>query len=157
MGSFRFIGLRRFGLIALFCAYALNLAAWGIQTGRSLEETTAADAAITAPDVIATCPHHPHGCPKDCMCPKTYVTVVNGDAHDDDSGGLTGTALVTCTEQGPQSLTPSFAVFIPGMKENLPAFSAGIPLTPEKKKPPFPIFFRPLRKKFPSFKITPST
>ena len=105
------------GLGILFCVFALNTVPWGIQLFQSFSETTAADVAIAFPKTaktIATCPHHPHGCPKECMCPKIYVTVGDTD-HDEQeaSGSLREPTLVTCTESGAQSLTSFHAVFLP--------------------------------------------
>jgi hypothetical protein len=101
---------------ALLCACALNLAAWGMQTVHAFHffgETTATDVAIhvsnSSSKMIGVCPHHPHGCPKECMCPKTYLRV--GDSDDED-GALRSPSLVACTESDSEFPSPSFAVFI---------------------------------------------
>jgi hypothetical protein len=121
--------MRRAALFVLLCSQIVNLTAWGIQIGGNLRqnhETTAADVAISLPRTIAVCPHHPHGCPKDCMCPKTYITV-GGDSDDVEvSGSLHEPAWVTCSGPGPQSLTPSFAVFLPELQETVPVFATSI-------------------------------
>ncbi len=102
------------GIFVLLCAFTLNLAAWGIQTFDALSETTVPDVAISMSRIIETCHHHPHGCPKDCMCPKTYLTV-----GDDEQGGQPASgivrepALVTCTEHDSENLTSTFSVFLP--------------------------------------------
>lgn len=140
------VGLRKTGFLVLLCAYALNLAAWGIQTGvqvssslkhKEPKETTAADAAISVPRTIAVCPHHPHGCPKDCMCPKTYITVgvaaENDSGRGENPGTLQEPAWVTCTQQGPQSLTPSFAVFLPEALGNSLVFTTTFFRMPDGK------------------------
>ena len=100
------------GVITLLCAFIFNFAAWGIQTYNFLSQTSVADVAITV-KTIETCHHHPHGCPKECLCPKTLITIgEKGCAPAENPGTLHEPAWVTCTEQGPESLTPSFAVFI---------------------------------------------
>lgn len=135
MNSFRSLRLRKVGFFALLCAQVVNLTAWGIQIGGSIKEsreTTAKDVAISVPRVIAVCPHHPHGCPKDCMCPKTYITV-GGDSDDVEAlGTLNEPALVTCTKHGPQSLTPSFAVFLPEMQEKILVITTFVSWTPRE-------------------------
>ena len=102
------------GFAALFCVFALNVAPWGIQSFHSFTDLTVKDVAISVPKMIATCPHHPDGCPKDCMCPKTFLTL---GGHDDDerraSGSLHEPAWVTCSENGPESLSFSSAEFLP--------------------------------------------
>ena len=110
------------GIFVLLCAFVLNVTAWGIQTFNTLTEPTVADAAISMSKIIGTCPHHPHGSPKDCLCPKIYVTL--GGAKEkvpEASGVIREPTLVTCTEHGEESLTPTFSVFLP---ESFMPFSA---------------------------------
>lgn len=117
---------RNTGVLTLLCAFILNIAAWGVQTYDFLSQTTVAEVAITV-KTIETCHHHPHGCPKECLCPKTLVTIgEESGTPAENSGTLHEPAWVTCTEQGPESLTPSFAVFIPESICILPVFKATV-------------------------------
>lgn len=58
---------------------------------RGTAEGEAAAAAIALPQARETCPHHPQGCPPDCLCPKDRV-----DAGAADAGYPEGAALSSC-------------------------------------------------------------
>ena len=135
--------LHKTGIWILLCALILNVAPGGFRLFRSLGETTAADAAISV-KTLETCPHHPHGCPKECLCPKTLTRLGEAGVRTENPGTLNEPSWVTCTEKGPQSLSSAFALFIvePACTLTIPeaggfARADGTPFIPETSpKPP---------------------
>jgi len=69
--------------------------------GPGLASSAVQAAAISAPRTVETCPHHPQGCPPDCLCPKIHT-----DLGQEETGTLAGPALVRCTALG-DSITPA--------------------------------------------------
>ncbi len=104
------------GFALLLCAFAVHWIEWSVWTFSEATTKTTRDVAISMPKTIVVCHHHPRGCPKDCLCPKTHVAA--HDNHSQTAGTLNEPNLVNCTEQGAQSTVQGFAVFIPE-----PAFS----------------------------------
>lgn len=96
-------------------------------------------AAIAAPQALEVCPHHPEGCPRDCMCPKTKV-----EADGPDSGTLTGPALTRCASESRAAPPESAAIFI---VPEPPAFRLPAPIQPAP--------LRPARQPLPGFRAAP--
>ncbi len=83
--------------VAWIAVWLVNLASMGsYDFGNHGALSAALRITVNGRIYIATCPHHPDGCPKDCMCPKTYVEV--GRAYDaQDRPTLEQPYLATCT------------------------------------------------------------
>src|SRR3954463_10544662 len=85
-------GLRRKGrgaiVLAWIAIWLVNLAAPGLFHPAPPDGMpTSARIDVMPKSQLITCPHHPEGCPKDCLCPKTYITA------DEDTGGQSPSAL----------------------------------------------------------------
>ncbi len=131
------------GLLSLILALAMQTGLWSVRAFAGERKTAVAAAAILAPRVLITCPHHQQDCPADCLCPKTYTTVatVGADA-DHGTGGDMQTAadvsrrdaslrepsLAACTQHGPQSAAASSDVFLaaPAVAFFLPAAQSSL-------------------------------
>jgi hypothetical protein len=108
--------------LAFLVAQALPWPAFG--PGRAPGAAKAA--AIEMPQALETCPHHPQGCPPDCRCAK-----IHQDPGGEETGAISGPALVRCTALG-DSITPAppgpflpagpIAIRFPERLHALPAF-----------------------------------
>jgi hypothetical protein len=106
------VALRRIGAFSLFLAFFMHSTLWGMRGFAALKESALSATVIEVPKAVETCPHHLHGCPKDCMCPKTYE--VPGEQAPNESlvGVVREPSLVACTEHGPNSLMASTDFFL---------------------------------------------
>jgi hypothetical protein len=68
----------------------------------------AAAAAIALPQARETCPHHPEGCPPDCLCPKDRA-----DAGAADAEYPSGAALSRCAGKTLADAPAAGALFLP--------------------------------------------
>jgi hypothetical protein len=68
----------------------------------------AAAAAIALPQARETCPHHPEGCPPDCLCPKDRV-----DAGAADAEYPSGAALSRCAGKTLADAPAAGGLFLP--------------------------------------------
>jgi hypothetical protein len=105
-------GVLHWGSLCLVLAFSIQAAVWGIRSVGEFRESAVSANVIAAPGPIATCPHHEHGCPKDCMCPKTYESHSETDGIEKSTGVIREPALVACTEHGPQSASCDSEIFI---------------------------------------------
>jgi len=92
----------------LLCTAVIHLSLQGVQVGLAWARSTA-NSPIRAKQKIEICPHHPHGCPRDCMCPKIASAEVS---QGKGSGFLREPAFVICTEQGAKGTSPSAPIFL---------------------------------------------
>jgi hypothetical protein len=84
---------RLFAGLALLALVVAQVLPWPPVRGPSAG--AARSAAIAGSRTPAICPHHPQGCPRDCLCPKLHP-----DADGEGSAVAAGPALVQCTERG---------------------------------------------------------
>jgi hypothetical protein len=106
-----------FAVLVLASVCFLQVLSLGLETLRSFRESPVAAAAITTGPSLETCAHHPDGCPKSCLCPKTHVhpesETGSVDAQAARYGSVLGeTSWTTCNDEGSPSVSPVFAVFL---------------------------------------------
>ncbi len=90
---------------------------------------------------VAICPHHPLGCPKDCLCPKTWKPA---DAESEYEGTLNEPALTACTSKATHdapSAPPLFVLesrwtLVPGLETLLPITARTDALMSADREPP---------------------
>jgi hypothetical protein len=124
--SRRFHPFRILALGGILAAWLLNFAValeWNAGELRGPSATPVEAAAIDAPAAsigIETCHHHPEGCPKSCLCPKTRIVPEGASSVASDESvaspreaTLNEPSWVTCSEDAPHAWSPAFAVYIP--------------------------------------------
>jgi hypothetical protein len=83
--------------LAWIAIWLVNLAAPGLIRSapfRGMPATSRID--VMPKSYLITCPHHPYGCPKDCLCPKSYVPTDEGESAPSPSA-LRQPRLAACT------------------------------------------------------------
>jgi hypothetical protein len=93
-------------LAAFLAAQFLPIA--GPKAGGAVEAT-----AIETGAALEFCPHHPEGCPKECMCPK-----IRSEADSDDVGSVRQPTLARCSGKAK----------VPAAE----ALGGGLPLEPDR-------------------------
>jgi len=131
----------RLAAAALLCVCLVQAFGLGLDTLRAYLPSPAAAAAIEISHedgiTLETCPHHPEGCPKSCLCPKTMIhlhaksgaksltpATAPSSKPASTSGVLVETAWVTCNAEGSAESGPVFSVFVAEPAFELAAFTA---------------------------------
>jgi hypothetical protein len=129
MNPFKAKPARAWGaLILLFACFLSQAMPWPAQPREAAGE--AAAAAILAPHARETCPHHPEGCPPDCLCPKDHV-----DAGAAALDYPTGAALSRCAGKAPAEAPAPCGLWLPeeaALAERPDPFRYLIPSTPSR-------------------------
>ena len=118
--------------LASLLAWMISLAPPGLWTSVGSHSSVVRATEIRMEDqgLIAVCPHHPYGCPKDCMCPKVYVRLGAVPKAASDSSPC----WVTCSGHPAALGAPvfSFTHITPAFRWRLCPATAGLPAaTPE--------------------------
>ncbi len=115
----------RLTALVLFCACLLNAFSTGFEIVRAFRESPVAAAAIRIDKTLEICPHHPEGCPKSCLCPKTRIHMdESNDSAPQHSSTLNEPSWVTCNEGGTSLNAPAFALFIATEGVEIPWFAS---------------------------------
>lgn len=94
---------------ALLLALAVSQGLDWARDFRAARASAVASAAIHAGHALEVCPHHPQGCPKDCMCPKVKLEDSGSGVPASD---LAQPFLTQCTEKGPSDIPAPAAPFL---------------------------------------------
>jgi hypothetical protein len=134
----RFHRLRAMGAIFLIAAWAVNPSLYLLNSllGQLGETSLVQANAIDAPDqAIEACSHHPHGCPKDCFCPKITLQPDSSQNPTAVSGTLYEPSLEQCSEERAAIDSPPVSTaFLPPVNE-MPIPSDRIGLFPIPTQP----------------------
>lgn len=141
--------LRAAGAIAILAAWVYNTL--GSVLSDMLHEIVNASlveaVAIEAPELERhVCHHHPHGCPKDCFCPKLTVVAENtgGPVSPRSQDTLSEPSLEQCTELAHGMVWQFAALVLPEppwvpiqleLKSNWPSARVREPLDPFQDPP----------------------
>jgi hypothetical protein len=106
--SERILPARAWTALTLLCACILSQAVPWPPHARGSAGGEAAAAAIVVAQARETCPHHPEGCPPDCLCPKDPA-----DAGAAAAEYPSGAALSRCAGKTPCEAPAAGGLFLP--------------------------------------------
>ena len=104
-------GILRLATVMLLGAMAVHGGGIALDIVDAFKQSPVEQAAI-AVSTLEVCPHHPQGCPKSCLCPKTHLRVEKGGTTPARPSTLNEPSWVTCNEGNPANAPQFFGLFL---------------------------------------------